>query len=161
MKINFVGTTVGYPTKNASGESLASLVVVRDDFSTTVTNNMTKNHAVYLASVLAKKNGLILVSCGDGFYNYGLPKTDYKTVIYCESGYYASKLLWRDASYAFQNRNTPLYGYTSLSGYRKTESNAKYWQNIGVNSKNVADLLGIDEDMLPKYDNEFITIGEI
>lgn len=78
-----------------------------------------------------------------------------KTVIYCETGYYGSSKLWRDAAYAFRHRNDiPYHPYGTLA-YKPPMND---WMWLGNDSARVAQLLNVPIDILPEYDYEYVTM---
>jgi hypothetical protein len=78
-----------------------------------------------------------------------------KTVIYTPSGYYGSKLLWNDASYAFKHRLDPI----AWKGNEHTDNSDK-WQFLTNNRYYLAEKLNVGMDVLPEWDYEFCVLGD-
>ena len=70
---------------------------------------------------------------------------EYQTIIYTPTGYFGSKMLWNDPSYAFQNRfDTPV--------------NQDKWDYLTSNRSYLAEQLEIDISDLPEWDYENIEV---
>jgi hypothetical protein len=81
----------------------------------------------------------------------------YKTVIYSPTGWFASEKLWNNASYAFQHRNDVKFvPYGTLAAKHDFGD----WKFLGNDYRKVCDQTGLAYNDLPKYDYEYMVIGE-
>ena len=86
--------------------------------------------------------------------NDNLNYNKFKTIIYCSSGYYGSKKLWNDASYAFRTRFKKI-SWNRNRGTLEGIDTSYEWQYLTNDRKYLAEKLEVDINVLPEWDYEY------